>query len=103
MACIETAFTPDLIFQAVEEETGVNLDMIKSCNRKREIVTSRKIAATLLYTLTGFTLETVGTMINRDHASVLYYRKTLLGHIDTEAATVELVWRIVERLNIEIQ
>ena len=103
MARVETAFTPDLIFQAVEEETGVTLDMIRSDNRKRQLVTARQIAATLIYTLTGCNLEQVGAMINRDHSSLVYARKTLLGHIDTEDATVELVWRIVERLNIEIK
>ena len=91
------------MFSAVEAETGVTRDMIQSDNRKRELVTARQITATLLYTLTSYTLETVGAVINRDHASILYYRNTLLGHIETEDATVELVWNVVERLNIEIQ
>lgn len=91
------------ILAEVCAETGVTVAQMESKYKDRDIVTARHITWLFLSRFTSMNTMQMGAMFNRRHCTVVLARKRMMGYIDTEASTVELVWRIVERLNIEIQ
>lgn len=84
-------------------ETGVKFGQMRSKYRNRDVVMARHIAWVLLSALTDMNTMEMGALFNRDHSTVVLARQRFIGYLETEASTVELVWRIVERLGIELQ
>lgn len=65
------------ISSAIFKVTGVTFEDIKSPIRKREIVNSRYIfVALMLKKGTLMSLKKLGSLINRDHSTMIYSRDT---------------------------
>ena len=60
------------IVKAVSKHRRTPFRKLNSPSRARSIVTARKIAMYLLKELTDYTLEEIGRIFNRSHATVLY-------------------------------
>jgi len=70
----------DLIFKVVCEHFKIDREILQSKSRKREVVISAVHATFLLYALTGYSLNKIGTYFgNRDHSSIL---SRIQSHID---------------------
>ena len=61
------------IKQLVEAET--RLDNIEKRTRKQEYVDARVIYSTLALTHTKYTYEKIGSLIGRDHSSIVHHQK----------------------------
>ena len=62
----------DSILQDVCHRTGISLLLIKSRLRKRNIADARCVYFLRARKLTKSTLESIGELVNRDHATVLH-------------------------------
>lgn len=65
------------IFKVTAEE------MFGKC-RKRNLVEPRQIIMYLLYNKTARNLKSIGRLMNRDHATVIYAKNTVKDLIDTD-------------------
>lgn len=57
---------------------GFSYEELLSKNRKREFVNLR-IALAVRFRSRGISLEKIGILLNRDHATIIYYLKTFEG------------------------
>jgi hypothetical protein len=64
-----------LVFQAVEDVTGVSEDMLLSKNRKRYVVDARKILVNVFKNLIHMSGYQIAKEVNIDHTSVVHYEK----------------------------
>lgn len=77
----------DYIQKVVCDYFNMQVDLLKSKTRKREIVQARQIAMFFAKSLTKSSLATIGSQIgNKDHATVLHACKTVNNLIDTDKA-----------------
>jgi len=53
------------------------LDILKSRTRKRDVVEKRMVIAYVLRDMVGLTLARAGKCINKDHATIIHYTKTI--------------------------
>ena len=60
------------ILTNVSEVTEVDIDDIRGSSRRREYVMARQLYCILAHELTGTSLASVGSLINRDHSTVIY-------------------------------
>ena len=75
------------IIKAVSRETGVTEEEMCNRGRQREYAEARAIVSFLAYRYTPMTLTAIGTRLGRDHASAIYYNKTVAS------------WLVNKRLN----
>lgn len=57
---------------------GFSYEEVLSKNRKRELVNLR-IAIAVRFRGRGLSLKRIGVLLNRDHATIIYYLKTFEG------------------------
>jgi len=75
----------DYISKTVCEYYEVDMDILQSKTRKREIVQARQIAMYFSKGLTNYSLSTIGAKIGKkDHATVLHACKTINNLMDTD-------------------
>lgn len=75
----------DYIQQTVCEYYGLELEILQSKTRKREIVQARQIAMYFSKNLTNSSLSAIGSKIGKkDHATVLHACKTISNLIETD-------------------
>ncbi len=75
----------DYIQKVVCEYFDLDIDVLKTKSRKREIVQARQIAMFYSKTLTKSSLTTIGSKIgSRDHATVLHAFKTVKDLVQTD-------------------
>jgi chromosomal replication initiator protein len=75
----------DYIQKVVCDYFNMQVDMLKSKTRKREIVQARQIAMYFAKNLTKSSLASIGSVIGgKDHATVLHACKTVNNLIDTD-------------------
>jgi len=75
----------DFISKTVCEYYGMDMDLLQSKTRKREIVQARQIAMYFSKCLTNSSLSTIGAKIGKkDHATVLHACKTINNLIETD-------------------
>tara|TARA_R110001632_G_scaffold105752_1_gene215266 strand:+ start:997 stop:1422 length:426 start_codon:yes stop_codon:yes gene_type:complete len=66
----------ELLFGVVSVVTGVEDYSITGKGREREKVLSRSIMGYMLHIELGLTVVQTGSIINRDHSTIVYYCKT---------------------------
>ncbi len=75
----------DYISKKVCEYYGLEMEVLQSRSRKREIVQARQIAMFFSKSLTNSSLATIGAKIGKkDHATVLHACKTINNLIETD-------------------
>ena len=72
-----------VILSNVSQCCMVTLDQLRSKKRQREIVEARQIYCKLAKKRTKYTLEQIGSAINKDHATVLHSVRTCNNLIET--------------------
>ena len=76
----EIALTPfELIFKVIRTELKVQIQEMKSKDRRRDIVEARQMFCVLARRYTIETTTTIGAAVNRDHSTVLYSIHAMLG------------------------
>ena len=75
---------------------GVSYEQMKSLNRKKERVMARQALCYILKYNTTLTLERIGQLINKDHATVLYSCKAVQDYIDMNDKRFKVGW---EKIN----
>lgn len=65
------------IIRAVVRETGVTEAEMCNKGRQREFAEARAIVSWLAYHYTPMTLTAIGQRLGRDHATAIYYNKTV--------------------------
>ena len=75
----------DYIQKTVCDYFSMDLDLLQSKSRKRNIVQARQLAMFFAKKFTKASLATIGTQIGkRDHATVLHACKTVNDHLETD-------------------
>ena len=72
----ERVYKADVLFNAIEEITGISKEAIISKNRTQDIALARNIAGYMLYIDIGMTTTDVAKILKRDHSTVVYYGRT---------------------------
>lgn len=62
------------VLEMVETETGITAEQMYKARRYGEVVLARIAVAKRLRAL-GYSLTQIGTVLNKDHTSVIYYLK----------------------------
>jgi hypothetical protein len=77
------------LFAAIEAITGHNKTQLRSKLRERTLVEARQIFCTLMYKHTEQGLANIGSLVNRDHTTVIHSIKTVknLTEIDSKFKT----------------
>ena len=74
-----------VLFEIVEDVTGVTEEQIRSRNRKRYISDARMMMCESLRRNSMYRLHEIGSAVcNLDHSSVIYYRDKLLELYDID-------------------
>jgi hypothetical protein len=87
MSKLDKTLTQDvcMLFEIVEEVTGVTEDQIKSRSRKRHISDARMMMCESLRRNSRYKLTEIGLAIcNLDHSTVLHYKSKLPKLCDTD-------------------
>lgn len=89
----------DRIMAAVCEVTEVSESQIAGLSRLKQVVSARKMVVAFNYALTDLTYSECGQLVNRDHATAIFSRRQLLNHIATEDHSVEMAYRVWQKLS----
>ena len=68
----EKTYTPEYIVEKIAAYYDVSVDEIKGKGKTKQVATARQVAIYLMRKLTGLTLMEIGTVLNRDHSTVLH-------------------------------
>ena len=80
-----TDITLDLIYLTVAREFGVTVEGIKSDNRHTPFSDVRRIIAVLILKFTGNNLVQTASIMNKNHATIIHYRKKHEDLLKTDA------------------
>jgi chromosomal replication initiator protein len=93
--------TIDFIQKVVCDYFDMNVDILKSKTRKREIVQARQIAMYFSKNLTSSSLSTIGSVIGgKDHATVLHAYKTVNNLAETNKEFKSYIVDIEKKLRV---
>lgn len=73
-------YKADILFETVEEITGIKKEEITSKKRDQNIAMARNIVGYILHKGVGITTTLTAKIINRDHSTVVYYNKMFDGN-----------------------
>ena len=73
----ENAYAPDYIIARVADYYNITPEEITGKGKTRNVSDARQMAIFLTRKLTGLTLEKIGTILNRDHSTVLHSIKMM--------------------------
>jgi len=65
--------THEVVINEVCKRTGVTYEELKSKCRKRHLVEARYLYAYIMKKKSNYSLEKIGSQINRDHSMMIYY------------------------------
>jgi chromosomal replication initiation ATPase DnaA len=74
---LKVNFEPDRLFSEVTKFTGITKEEMQGKCRKQEIVQARYLFATIMRKNTNYTLQYIGSLINRDHSNLIFYFKKM--------------------------
>ena len=74
---IKPQLDQDAVFSAIERIMGVEIYLLVGKKRQRHIVDARKVFCYIMKENSRLSLESIGFMINKDHATVLHSINTL--------------------------
>lgn len=93
---IKLTIREDVIVKIVENACELTIDEIRSKSRERNRVIARSLLGCLLRKKTGTTFNRVGSIIGRDHASVIKYVRTFEDNIKFDKEYRE-TYNLIER------
>tara|TARA_R110002073_G_scaffold88016_2_gene208987 strand:+ start:3597 stop:4022 length:426 start_codon:yes stop_codon:yes gene_type:complete len=68
-------YKTNILFETIEEVTGLKKETIISKGRVQDIAIARNIAGYIIHKGIGLTTVATAKIINRDHSTVVYYNK----------------------------
>ena len=83
------------IVALVRKHTGYSVDELKVRSRKRHLVVARQLNMYFMKRHTRFSLAVIGSIFNRDHATVLHAQKTIDDLIETDKR-IRNLFKIIE-------
>ncbi len=86
------------ILWAVSHHTMISEEDMRSESRRSCDVTARQIAQALMFSMTPLNLTEIGRRFDRDHTTVIYARKAVTDHLDTEDGFVNLMFEIYQSI-----
>ncbi len=91
----------DFIQKVVCDYFNIELDLLQTPTRKREIVQARQIAMFFSKSFTKFSLSSIGSQIGgKDHATVLHACKTVNNLIETDRQFKQYIDDILKKLKV---
>jgi chromosomal replication initiation ATPase DnaA len=87
--------TPEGVLTEVCRLTGTDTDDIKSKSRWMETVVVRQVYCYTARELTGASMKEIGSVINRDHATVLYSCRVIADAVSVgdRHVMIKSVWK----------
>ena len=86
------------VIKVVAEHFNVSVKDMQSPSRKQEFVQARMYFGYLLRNDVGHSYHSIGGLLNRDHASILYYLKTLYGQMTYDVRVEDTIDELREKL-----
>ncbi len=81
---IHREVTPEVIQKAVADHFNLEVELVKSTTRRRQVVLARQISMFLVKQHTNNSLKKIGQLFgNRDHSTVIYSLRTVEDLMDT--------------------
>lgn len=77
----------NIVLNFVSIETGVSPELIKSSSRINHVVASRRLFFYISNKVSEgkISLQTIGSMVNKDHATVIYSLKTIKDYMSFDS------------------
>lgn len=91
--------TPDDIIRTVCDYFDLDIEDLKGKRRKKEIVLPRRVAMFLCRELTSLSLQSIGTVFDKDHSTVLYSCDKLKKEIDASAELKQTIVTIKGKIS----
>ena len=94
-------FRPGLVYINWVISKYYNVDPVKvrrGKSRKRELTKPRQVAHYIAVVFFNFTLQSVGNFYHKDHATILYSKKTVQNEIDTNREYKTEILNILNKL-----
>ena len=82
----ERSYTPEYIVEKTANFYSLSPEDILGKGKTKNIAAARQIATYLMRKLTTLTLEEIGTVLNRDHSTILHSIRKIEESINTDAA-----------------
>ena len=98
---LQFSLSKDEVLKIISEERFVTVEDILSRSRKTEYVIARHMYCSILKKYYGYTLKKIGSIINRDHTSVIHSIQQFNNHYQYEEGYRKSVNRIYDRLGIQ--
>jgi len=92
----------DLVFRAIEDETGVPKNEIKGPGKWSSVWLARKMAALVMREVLGGSYPEIGRMIGKDHKSAINAIRAARVALERSEEAVTLYDRIAERVRFGI-
>lgn len=103
VAQVSKEITIESILTMVADHFGLDVDVIKSNSRKRQIVTARQLAMYFVKQHTSHSLKTIGKEFGgRDHSTVIYSCRTVNDLIDSDQSFRNLVEELDKKLTMSL-
>lgn len=103
VAQVSKEITIESILTMVADHFELDVDVIKSNSRKRQIVTARQLAMYFVKQHTSHSLKTIGKEFGgRDHSTVIYSCRTVNDLIDSDQSFRNLVEELDKKLTMSL-
>ncbi len=87
----ERSYTPEYIVEKTAAFYSLNPEDILGKGKTKNIAAARQMATYLMRKLTTLTLEEIGTVLNRDHSTILHSIRKIEESVNTDAALSDTV------------
>ncbi len=91
--------TPETIINETARYFQVSAEDVKGMSRQKNIVTARHITAYMIRNLTNLSLPSIGSFLNRDHATVLASIRKIENQIKTDKRLSDTIRDITSNIN----
>jgi len=85
------SYAPDYIIGKIADYYNISPEEVTGKGKTKNVANARQMAIYLIRTLTGLTLEQIGTVMNRDHSTVLHSIRKIEENLQTNPELLDSV------------
>jgi chromosomal replication initiator protein len=87
----EKVYTPEYIIEKIASYYGISIEEISGKSKIKNTAMARQISMYLMRKLTNLTLEEIGTVLNKDHSTVLHAIRRIEDNISSSTELADVI------------
>ncbi len=87
----EKVYTPEYIIEKIASYYGISIEEISGKSKIKNTAMARQISMYLMRKLTNLTLEEIGTVLNKDHSTVLHAIRRIEDNISSSPELADVI------------